>query len=109
MVFDSVCYVYATCMLACCSCRLHFESDVTSQMRHILCVHVCVIDVLLSLCACQDGNTALIWAAEKGNTEIAVALVEKGAAMDVKDKVRWWMSAELLLRRRRSVCVCINH
>ncbi len=31
-----------------------------------------------------------MWAAEKGNTEIAVALVEKGAAMDVQDKtVRW--------------------
>ena len=29
-------------------------------------------------------------AADEGNTEIAVALVEKGAAMDVHDhKVRW--------------------
>ena len=47
---------------------------------------VSVIDVLLSLCACQDGRTALIMAAEKGSTEIAVALVEKGAAMDVQDR-----------------------
>ena len=54
-----------------------------------MCVHVCVIDVLLSLCACQDGQTTLIWAAYKGYTEIAVALVKKGAAMDVQDKVRW--------------------
>ena len=31
-----------------------------------------------------------MWAADQGNTEIAVALVEKGAAMDVQDKnVRW--------------------
>ena len=54
-----------------------------------MCVHVCVIDVLLSLCACQDGYTALLWAADKGNTEIAIALVERGADMDVQDKVRW--------------------
>ena len=55
-----------------------------------MCVHVCVIDVLLSLCACQGGYTALMWAAKSGNTEVAVALVEKGAAMDVQDKmVRW--------------------
>ena len=55
-----------------------------------MCVHVCVIDVLLSLCACQNGYTALMWAAKKGNTEIAVALVEKGANMDVQDNwVRW--------------------
>ena len=40
---DGFLTVYATCMLACCSCRLHFESDVTSQMRHV-CVCMCVCD-----------------------------------------------------------------
>ena len=38
---DGFLTVYATCMLACWSCRLHFESDVTSQMRHV-CVCMCV-------------------------------------------------------------------
>ena len=44
--------------------------------------------MFIALCAYQDGQTALCWAAEKGHTDIAVALLEKGAAMDVQDKVR---------------------
>ena len=30
-----------------------------------------------------------MWATKKGNTEVAVALVEQGAAIDVQDEVRW--------------------
>ncbi len=68
-----------------------------------MCVHVCEIDVLLSLCTCQDGYTALVCAASKGNTEVAVALVEKGADMDVQDKVRW--QGDCCVTFAKSVCV----
>ena len=49
-----------------------------------------------------------MWAADQGNTEIAVALVEKGAAMDVQDNwVRW--RGDCCVTFAKSVCVCTNH
>ena len=44
-------------------------------------------------------------AAEEGNTKIAVALLEKGAAMDVQDKVRW--RGAVVLLSRKIVCAQI--
>jgi ankyrin repeat protein len=36
----------------------------------------------------QEGRTALIWAAVKGQTEVVNALIEGRADMDAKEKVR---------------------
>jgi hypothetical protein len=36
----------------------------------------------------QEGRTALIWASINGHTEAVKALIEKGADVDAKDKVR---------------------
>ena len=35
----------------------------------------------------QNGYTALIWASRNGHKDIAVALAEKGADLNIKDKV----------------------
>jgi hypothetical protein len=36
----------------------------------------------------QEGRTALMWAAMNGHTEAVKALIENGADVKVKDKVR---------------------
>jgi ankyrin repeat protein len=36
----------------------------------------------------QEDRTALIWAAMNGHTEVVKALIEKGADLDAKEKVR---------------------
>ena len=38
----------------------------------------------------QDGNTPLLIACENGLTEVALALVAKGANVDAADEVRSW-------------------
>ena len=35
----------------------------------------------------QDGKTALIWASYNGHEDIAIALAEKGADLNIKDNV----------------------
>ena len=35
----------------------------------------------------QDGNTPLYYACQEGLSEVAVKLIEKGAAIDAKDEV----------------------
>ena len=35
----------------------------------------------------QDGETALIWASECGHKDVAIALAERGADLNIKNKV----------------------
>ena len=39
--------------------------------------------------ASQDGSTALMMAAERGKADVARLLLDRGAAMDVKNRVSW--------------------
>jgi ankyrin repeat protein len=47
----------------------------------------------------QEGRTALIWAAVQQHTDVVNALIEKGADMNAKEKVRLRI---LCLYRRKS-------
>ena len=41
-----------------------------------------------SFASCQNGNTALLLASEKGHSKVVEALVAAGADVNVKDKVQ---------------------
>jgi ankyrin repeat protein len=62
-------------------------------MRLNLLIVLCMVGVgklhaACTVCATQRGDTALMWAAEYGQTACVRALVEAGANKNAKDKVR---------------------
>ena len=38
----------------------------------------------------QDGDSALMKAAQKGNTEVVETLVKAGANLNLQNEVQWW-------------------
>ena len=42
---------------------------------------------MVAMCCDQNGRTALIWAAARGHTETAQALIALGADIEAKDNV----------------------
>ncbi len=60
-------------------------------MRFYLTVYVlfvCMRSLVKTMCLRQDGRTALIWAAEKGRTDIVRLLLESGSDKEAKQNVR---------------------
>ena len=53
-----------------------------------LCLHVWIM-YHCSLCVQTTGRSAIFFAVEKGQLEIAKLLVSGGADVDLKDKVDW--------------------
>ena len=45
--------------------------------------------ILLIVCVQTTGWSALVFTAKEGNVEIARLLIEGGANVELKDKVRW--------------------
>ena len=60
-----------------------------------MCVCVCAY-VCACVCVCQDGNTALMKAAEKGDVSMVAELAGLGCSKDVVNKVG----------ARPSLCAC---
>ena len=61
----------------------------TSQTRFLVVFASCVDHVLLLIvCVQTTGWSALFFAAQQGNVEIAILLIEGGANVELKDKVR---------------------
>ncbi len=57
-----------------CGCRERMD---VARQRVVLCGHA----------ALQDGSTALVWAAERGHTDLVELLLDRGADLEAKGRV----------------------
>ena len=55
--------------------KVHYTHYYVAQIRSILCISL------------QDGDTALIWSASEGHTDLVKILVDHHADMDIRNKV----------------------
>ena len=83
--------VVVTMMISCaCTCVL-YTSDVllfthVCLMEQVLCMHV-TSNAPYVILMNQAGETALIWAAQNGHAAVVTLLLNRGASVDVANKV----------------------
>ena len=83
--------VVVTMMISCARTCVLYTSDVllfthVCLMEQVLCEHV-TSNAPYHMLMNQDGETALTWAAQKGHAATVTLLLDRGASIDVANKV----------------------